>query len=149
FASGLRPDEDLLSDLRAEGFENPMLFRTCAQAWVDRAGEGKADGQPLPEGEQFQDLVRWLEMGLSRLEIEAIKARGVSQLLHQLENALEKACPPDLEEVAAKTRTTWERLLADEARGNAEVLLNTLEPYQREIEHHFALQRQGRFRGLM
>jgi hypothetical protein len=29
------------------------------------------------------------------------------------------------------------------------VLLNTLEPYQREIEHHFALQRQGRFRGLM
>src|SRR5215467_1880200 len=42
FASGLRPDEDLLSDLRAEGFENPMLFRTCAQTWVDRAAEGKA-----------------------------------------------------------------------------------------------------------
>jgi hypothetical protein len=31
----------------------------------------------------------------------------------------------------------------------AEVLLNTLEPNQREIEHHFALEGQRRFRGLM
>src|SRR5205807_8175033 len=30
-ASGLRPDEDLLRDLKAQGFENPLLFRTCAQ----------------------------------------------------------------------------------------------------------------------
>ena len=35
--SGLRPDEDLLRDLKAEGFENPLLFRTCAQAWIDAA----------------------------------------------------------------------------------------------------------------
>ena len=29
--SGLRPDEDLLRDLKSEGFENPLLFRTCAR----------------------------------------------------------------------------------------------------------------------
>jgi len=29
------------------------------------------------------------------------------------------------------------------------VLLSTVEPYQREIEHHFALEGQRRFRGLM
>jgi len=31
FTSGVRPDEDLLRDLKNEGFDNPLLFRTCAQ----------------------------------------------------------------------------------------------------------------------
>ena len=29
-ASGVRPDQDLLRDLQKEGFQNPLLFRTCA-----------------------------------------------------------------------------------------------------------------------
>jgi hypothetical protein len=103
----------------------------------------------LPEGEQFPDLVRWLEKGLSRLEIEAIKARGVSQLLQQLQQTLEKSVPPDLAEVADRTKAAWEKLLFTESRASADVLLNTLEPYQREIEHHFARESQRRFRGLM
>jgi hypothetical protein len=151
-AAGLRPDEDLLRDLQAEGFQNPLLFRTCAQLWVDRIGkngDGFTDAQPPVEGEQFLDLVHWLELGLTRLEIEAIKARGVSQLLRELQQAMADACPPDLTEVADKTRAAWLRALQDEARFNAGVLLNTLEPYQKEIEHHFALQRQSRFRGIM
>src|SRR5205807_4442781 len=86
---------------------------------------------------------------LARLEIEAIKARGVSQLLKQLQQALASVCPPDLAEAAVKTRGTWLGLLADEAAATADILLNTLEPYQREIEHHFALEGQRRFRGLM
>src|SRR5439155_2776521 len=90
-----------------------------------------------------------LEMGLTRLEIEAIKARGVSQLLQQLQQTLEKVSPPDLAEVAGRTKPAWERLLAEESRACADVLLNTLEPYQREIEHHFARESQRRFRGLM
>jgi energy-coupling factor transporter ATP-binding protein EcfA2 len=177
--SGLRPDEDLLRDLQAEGFQSPLLFRTCAQLWVDRQKRGNGewgmgnekgpDGtavpagaapssiphspfpipHSLPEGEQFLDLVRWLEGGLTRLEIEAIKARGVSQLLAQLQQALAAAAPPDLTEVAARTRAAWERPLAEEADATTAVLLDTLEPYQREIEHHFALEGQRRFRGLM
>jgi hypothetical protein len=94
-------------------------------------------------------LVQWLETGLTRLEIEAIKARGVSQLLQQLQQTLQKVCPPDLAEVASRARPAWERLLAEESRACADVLLNTLEPYQREIEHHFARESQRRFRGLM
>ncbi len=80
-ATGARPDDDLLRDLQREGFERPLLFRTSAQRWLDHP-----NGQPveLPEGEQFRDLVNWLEMGLTRLEIEALKARGVSQLLEQM-----------------------------------------------------------------
>jgi hypothetical protein len=177
-AGGLRPDQDLLQDLKAEGFKNPLLFRTHAQFWVDKAAgtlEPEGNGEPVPavpegplepgavitatpravitatppEEEQFAELTHWLEMGLSRLEIEAIKARGVSQLLAQLQKMLEIACPPDLIDVAERTRTTWERLLADEATAGAAILLNTLEPYQKEIEHHFAMDRQGRFRGLM
>jgi hypothetical protein len=146
-AAGLRPDEDLLRDLEAEGFHEPRLFRTCAQLWLDHAG---GNGAPVPpEGEQFRELVDWLEMGLTRLEIEAIKARGVSQLLQQLGQALESACPPDLTEQAARTRSAWERVLGEEAAAESEILLNTLEPYQREIEHHFALEGQRRFHGLM
>jgi hypothetical protein len=165
FASGLRPDEDLLRDLQSEGFQSPLLFRTCAQLWVDQAQQGKgwwgqgtasadANGTPhplppVPEGEQFLDLVRWLESGLTRLEIEAIKARGVSQLLAQVQQALSAAAPPDLTEVAARTRAAWEKPLAEEAATTTAVLLDTVEPYQREIEHHFALEGQRRFRGLM
>src|SRR5262245_16061917 len=175
--SGLRPDDDLLRDLRAEGFSNPLLFRTCAQYWAEDRGSNIEDGRlraedaesrpenrngpssaildspssitKLPQGEQFHELSQWLEMGLTRLEIEAIKARGVSQLLEQLQQTLEKSVPPDVTEVAERTKTIWEKLLADESRASADVLLNTLEPYQREIEHHFARESQRRFRGLM
>ncbi len=158
---GVRPDEDLLRDLRAEGFKNPLLFRTNAQFWVDRTQDrqgiqgwarsegGDGTAPRAPQGEQFAELSHWLEMGLTRLEIEAIKARGVSQLLTQLHKNLEAACPPDLTDVAQRSRESWCRMLADEAAASAAILLNTLEPYQREIEHHFALERQGRFRGLM
>jgi len=146
-SSGLRPDEDLLSDLEGQGFRSPLLFRTCAQYHID-----KANGQPageLPPGEQFSELVHWLEAGLSRLEIEAIKARGVLALLATLERTLTEVAPPDLTEVSNHVRSAWEKPLADEAKSIAEVLLSTLEPYQREIEHHFTLQGQRRFHGLM
>src|SRR5262245_43916777 len=79
---GIRPDQDLLRDLRQQGFLEPVLFRTCAQHWVDHAGNGQASGLPglppggVPAGEQFPELVRWLEAGLTQMEIEAIKARG-------------------------------------------------------------------------
>jgi hypothetical protein len=153
--SGVRPDEDLLRDLTEQGFQNPLLFRTCAQSWVDRANakrngeEAPPSATSLPQGEQFQDLVKWLEMGLTRLEIEAIKARGVSQLLQQLQQALEAASPPDLTEQAERVRSAWARPLAEEAEAITEGLLNTLDPYQKEIEHHFALEGQRRFSGLM
>jgi hypothetical protein len=169
---GVRPDADLLRDLQAEGFQDPLLFRTCAQYWVERltprADDGErgargavSDGTPAsagsartppavpPEGEQFPELTRWLEKGLTRLEIEAIKARGVSQLLRQLQQALKTACPPELSQEAAWTRSTWESILGEEAAATVEVLLNTLEPYQREIEQHFAREGQRRFRGMM
>jgi hypothetical protein len=145
--TGVRPDEDLLRDLENEGFHRPLLFRTCAQIWADKAS-GNGAVEP-PEDEQFLDLVSWLEMGLTRLEIEAIKARGVSQLLQHLQHALKVVCPPDLSEQAGKTRLAWEKILGEEAAATAEVLLNTLEPFQREIEHHFALEGQRRFHGLM
>jgi hypothetical protein len=150
---GVRPDEDLLRDLKSEGFESPLLFRTCAQLWLDRAlqvhGNGQEPPAEPPEDEQMLDLVQWLEAGLTRLEIEAIKAKGVSQLLGHLREGLEAACPPDLSDVAERVRVAWERPLAEEAQATSEVLLATLEPYQREIEHHFSREGQRRFRGIM
>ena len=190
-SSGVRPDEDLLRDLQAEGFQSPLLFRTCAQLWVDGSapspptplpppggeggnwlpspsgggsnglpslpsggrgvgGEGENVSPPnLPEGEQFKDLTDWLEMGLTRLEIEAIKARGVSQLLQHMQQALTAASPPDLTDTAERTRAAWIAPLTEESAATSDVLLNTLEPYQREIEHHFALEEQRRFHGIM
>lgn len=144
---GLRPDEDWLNDLKGEGFARPQFFRTCAQYWVDKVN-GVSNGE-LPPGEQFPELTEWLEQGLNRLEIDAIKARGITQLFEHLDQALRDTAPPDLTEIATKTRTGWDGLLGEEAHATADVLLNTLEPYQREIEHHFTVQCYRRFRGLM
>jgi hypothetical protein len=154
-ASGLRPDEDLLRDLEAQGFQKPLLFRTCAQLWVDQAQVNGSEGNPtekppdLPQDEQFQDLNTWLELGLTRLEIEAIKSRGVGQMLQQLEDTLETVKPPDLGQTAERVRSSWQKPLSEEAAALTEILLNTLEPYQHEIELHFALEGQRRFRGPM
>ena len=70
---------------------------------------------PIPEGEQFPELVDWLEDGLTRLEIEAIKARGVEQLLDDMASTLDVARPPDVSEQAAATRPVWESELNQEA----------------------------------
>ncbi len=147
--AGLRPDEDLLKDLKAEGFENPKLFRTTAQLWIDAGNAGQDVPPDLPEGEQFRELRDWLEAGLSRLEIEAVKARGVAQLVEQSQRVIESVKPPDLSVQAARVRSAWEAVLAEEAGQQADVLVSTLEPYQQEVEHHFSVQGQQRFWGLM
>ncbi len=145
--TGNRPDDDLLKDLRDEGFQNPLLFRTCAQLRIDlTAGR---NGAVIPAGEQFEELVQWLRSGLNRLEIESIKTRGVDQLLEKLRQTLLAAAPPDLEASALAVAGGWSDILGEETTATAEILLNTLEPYQKEIEHYFTLQGQRRFRGLM
>jgi energy-coupling factor transporter ATP-binding protein EcfA2 len=144
--SGRRPDDDLLDDLKNEGFADPKLFRTTAQLWVDAAGQTPKN---LPDGEQFSELRTWLELGLTRLEMEAVKARGVAQLLDSTHKALTDAQPPDLARPAAAVGEAWAPLLEAEALAQAEVLANTVEPYRQEIEHHFAARGQQRFRGMM
>ena len=152
--TGLRPDEDLLRDLKAEGFQNPLLFRTNARAWLEAAAQtGQANGSSrpadLPEGEQFGLLKNWLELGLTRLEIEAVKARGVGQLLAHVARTTADVKPPELSAEADKIKTVWARTLAEEAGVQADVLVGTLEPYRTEVEHHFSVEGQQRFRGLM
>jgi energy-coupling factor transporter ATP-binding protein EcfA2 len=151
---GIRPDEDLLNDLKAEGFQNPLLFRTTAQLWLDAAKNHNGNGLPpkpadLPEGEQFGLLRNWLELGLTRLEIEAVKARGVGQLLTQLQRSGESLRPPDLGAESERVKSAWEKTLAEEAEVQSDVLVGTLEPYQTEVEHHFSVEDQTRYRGLM
>ena len=146
-ATGVRPDTDLLLDLKREGFTDPLLFRTSAQRWINLPnGQMPAD---LPEGEQFSQLVNWLEMGLTRLEIEALKARGVVQLLSQLDRELQSAAPPDLSGPADDTRKAWDKILLEEAEYDADVLIGTLDPCQSEIEQHFSVEGQSRFVGPM
>ena len=152
--SGLQPDEDLLNDLKAEGFENPLLFRITAQLWLEASQKYNGSGLPpkpadLPEGEQFGLLRNWLELGLTRLEIEAVKARGVGQMLSQVTRIADGVRPPDLTAEGEKVKTAWENTLAEEASMQADVLIGTLEPYQTEVEHHFSVEDQSRFRGLM
>ena len=151
--SGLRPDEDLLKDLKAEGFASPLLFRTTAQKWLDAAAKSTAFPPPappdLPEGEQFATLRNWLELGLTRLEIEAVKARGVGQLLATLARVVDGVRPPDLTAEGEKVRDAWRHTLGQEAEVQADVLVGTLDPYQTEVEHHFSVEDQQRYRGLM
>jgi energy-coupling factor transporter ATP-binding protein EcfA2 len=147
--AGLRPDQDLLNDLKAEGFEHPRLFRTTAQLWLDAGKAGMKEPPDRPAGEQFPELRQWLELGLTRMEIEAVKARGVGQLVANAQHVIEAVKPPDLTAPAAKVRSAWEAILGVEAAEQAEVIVGTLEPYQPEVEHHFSVQGQQRFSGLM
>jgi energy-coupling factor transporter ATP-binding protein EcfA2 len=149
-AAGNRPDEDWLRDLQDEGFEKPLLFRTNAQHWVDHPWQNVSPPPPPPvEGEQFLELVRWIELGLNRMEIDAIKARGVSQLLDQLHQAMTDVCPPDLTAQAEAARLSWRTHLRQESQDSAVILLDTLDPYQKQIERHFAEERQKHFHGVM
>jgi energy-coupling factor transporter ATP-binding protein EcfA2 len=148
--AGARPDEDWIRDLQASGFPNPLLFRTCAQYWIDHPWQNVAEVPPPPvPGEQFLDLTRWLEEGLSRLEIEAIKARGVGQLLDQLAEAVKTVCPPDLSQQVTTIAPSWAALIHQEADESAGLLLTSLDPYQVDIERHFAERRRHLFTGLM
>lgn len=140
--TGLRPDEDLLRDLKAEGFAKPRLFRTTARYWTGESGD-------LPQGDQFRELVEWLEKGLTLREIEAVKARGVLQLLAQAQTTVSSIIPPDLSEAAERVQTAWAPILAEEARVAADVLGGAFDPASTEIEQHFAARGQLRFRGLM
>lgn len=142
-ATGMRPDDDLLRDLRAEGFDEPRLFRTTAQNWLN--------GTPhdLPPGEQFRELVDWLELGLTRREIEAVKARGVLQLLAQAKTVVETLKPPLLTAPAKATTKAWPAILDDEADAASEILAGAVDPASSEIEQHFSSRGQQRFRGLM
>ncbi|QVL34413.1 50S ribosome-binding GTPase [Telmatocola sphagniphila] len=144
-ANGMRPDQDLIRDLKQEGFENPILFRTMAAAWVENPDRTT----PPAENEQFQELVLWIENGLNKLEIEAIKARGIGQLLTQLEKTLQESMPPDWSIPAQNIQLTWKGLFEEEAEQSADQLMQTLDRHQLEIEHHFRVEGQQRFRGLM
>jgi hypothetical protein len=57
--------------------------------------------------------------------------------------------PPDLSAEADKVKVAWGRVLGEEAGVQADVLVGALEPYQTEVEHHFSVEGQQRFRGLM
>lgn len=143
--TGLRPDQDLLRDLKQAGFSNPLLFRTCAYAWAS------ANGPPreLPEGEQFPALMAWLEQGLAQREIDAIRNKGIAQLLEQLKQTLQEVQPPDAEVAAAKTWDGWRQTLRDEVRVQTDLLLACLAPHQKTIERRFSASIGHPFRGAM
>lgn len=147
---GARPDEDWIRDLQANGFHDPVLFRTCAQHWIDHPWQGKPGPfEPAVPGEQFHDLVQWLESGVNRLEIESIKARGVGQLLDQLTSAMNEVCPPDLSPRVKLVAPSWDRLMHEEADEAASLLLTSLDPHHADIETHFADRRRQLFTGPM
>ncbi len=148
--AGARPDEDWIRDLQATGFENPLLFRTCAQYWIDHPWQNVAElPPPAVPGEQFIELTRWLENGLSRLEVEAIKARGVGQLLGHVLDAAQAVCPPDLSSQVRAVAPSWAALIHQEADESAGLLLGSLDPYHLDIERHFAERRRQLFTGMM
>ena len=46
-------------------------------------------------------------------------------------------------------KEAWRGTLESEASVQADVLAGTLDPYRTEVEHHFSVQDQQRYRGLM
>lgn len=143
-ATGVRPDDDLLHDLKAAGFNDPLLFRTCAQLWIDQK-----QGQTFPEGEQFAALKSWLEQGLTRREMEAIRTKGVEQLLLQLRTLLTQVQPPDVQNAARKTESTWQITIQNEINTQNDIILASIAPHQKTLERRFASHLSHPFKGIM
>jgi hypothetical protein len=144
-STGLRPDQDLLRDLKQAGFSNPLLFRTCAYAWSSTNGPPR----DLPEGEQFLALMAWLEQGLTKREIEAIRNKGIAQLVEQLKKTLQEIQPPDVQDAATKTWDAWRQTVRDEVGVQTDLLLACLAPHQKTIERRFSASIGHPFRGAM
>jgi hypothetical protein len=70
-------------------------------------------------------------------------------MLRELDEALEAAKPPEVAAAAQQTHRAWDRALADEGQAIADILLATIDPYQRDIEQHFAMEGHRRFHGFM
>ncbi|MFT3882521.1 MAG: 50S ribosome-binding GTPase [Gemmatales bacterium] len=145
-ATGVRPDDDLLRDLKAEGFTDPLLFRTCAHAWIHRDAATIAQ---LPEGEQFPALESWLHQGLTKREIEAIRTKGIGQLLHQLQTLLQTVQPPDVQAAAKKTEAVWKITVQNEINTQIDTLLASVAPHQKTLQRRFANNLSHPFRGVM
>lgn len=143
-ATGVRPDDDLLRDLKAEGFIDPLLFRICAHSWLTNPPKG-----PLPEGEQFLALRTWLEQGLTKREMEAIRTQGVGQLLQQLQILLKTVQPPDVKEAARKTDAFWKNTISSELITQKDVILANIAPHQKTLERRFANHLSHPFKGYM
>lgn len=141
-STGLRPDEDLLRDLSAAGFSEPLLFRVCAHQWLNAT-------QTLPEGEQFQALRAWLENGLNQREMEAIRTKGIEQLLVQVDSLLSKAVPPDAEQSAQATESAWQTIVKQEVNQQSDVILASMAPHQRQLQQHYADYLSHPFKGMM
>ena len=105
---------------------------------------GRKPPPTCPRASSSASLRNWLELGLTRLEIEAVKARGVGQLLRPTRRTGSTTSgPPDLTAEADRTRgRVGEDARARRRARSADVLVSTLEPYQTEIEHHFRVEGQ-------
>lgn len=145
-ATGVRPDEDLLRDLKAEGFTDPLLFRTCAYAWISNDQVARSS---IPEGEQFPALQSWLQQGLTRREIEAIRTKGIGQLLQQMQTLLQAVQPPDVQSAAKKTEAAWAGTVQSEINTQIELLLTSVAPHQKTLERRFANHLSHPFHGIM
>lgn len=143
-STGTRPDDDLLRDLRAAGFVDPLLFRICAQQWLS-----KETPATLPSGEQFPALRTWLEQGLTKREIEAIRTKGVGQLLQQLQSQLSQVQPPDVQAAARQTEAAWKTTISSELSTQMDILLATVAPHQKTLERRFANHLSHPFKGVM
>jgi energy-coupling factor transporter ATP-binding protein EcfA2 len=149
-STGKGPDVDLIEDLKREGFESPRLFRTVAQKWFDaRSIDPTKTPTDLPPGDDFASLLRWLELGLTSLEIEAVKARGVGQLLGRLNEDLDVTIPPDISSVAKQTRTKWVDFLSEESTQFSELLVSNFDRFSGDVERFLSQEQARKFRGFM
>jgi hypothetical protein len=128
--SGISPDQDLLCDLESIGYSHPLLFRTCARAWV-HCPEGPLG---LPPGEEFARLKEWLEAQLGLKEIEVIKRRGVLLLLRQIEHHLEEGLPSDPATQVQALKEAWQAEIGVFADRVCDLLLTMAGSHAHRIE---------------
>ena len=145
-ATGRSPDVDLKRSLEETGFTTPLVFRTCASHWASVRNVGAGD--PGPIDDDFRDLERWLDAGLTDQVVREIKLRGIGKKLDELVAAVESIVPEDWD---AKTRLLvrdWSETLRNGMSQHVTMLVESCDHHAAAFERHFGRLGRGNIRGL-
>lgn len=142
--TGESPDRDFRRSLQHAGFDNPLVFRTCASQWISVNGTS-----PTPTIEDdFQQLERWLEAGLNERAVRDIKIRGIGSKIDSLATVLKEVIPPDWSAKVYELRHDWEAALREGLADYAQLLVEAADKHSLGLEEHFSRMGRGDFRGI-
>ncbi|MGL4462077.1 MAG: GTPase [Planctomycetia bacterium] len=148
---GRSPDDDFRRSLAEAGFAAPLVFRTAAAFWAEARGVGgrASDGRTADAvGDDFPQLERWIDEGLSAAVMRNVKLRGVAAKMADVVERVRAMLPPDWTPRALELQRDWETALREASTDQTRLLVESADRCAATLESHFRRLSRKPFRGL-